>query len=339
MNRASFLLLLAAGAIAAGSVPLDAVAQVTDAATADTPSFLTQMILYVQAEQQRLHRALAGAIRTLKAEGSATAAWGLISLSFLYGVFHAAGPGHGKAVLSAYLLTQPTALRKSLMLAAASSLMQGVTAVVVVTGALLVLGLAVRTSGLVVQWLETASFALVAVVGGWLAWRAARALAPALGLASGPAEAHAHGHHHHHHDHDHDHDHDHGSCGHAHVPTPAQAESAGSLREMAGVVMSIGIRPCSGAVLVLVFANVLGMTLAGIAAVMAMSVGTAIAVSLIALAAVGARDAAWSLARLDDQRVAMTAQGIALAGGLLLLLIGTLFAYASATQPAPPLGL
>ncbi len=336
MSRASFLLLLAAGALAALNVPLESVAQTSDptASPADAPSFLTQLILYVQTEQQRLHRALAGAIRTLKAEGSATAAWGLISLSFLYGVFHAAGPGHGKAVLSAYLLTQPTALRKSLVLAAASSLMQGVTAIVIVTGVLVVIGLAARTSGLVVQWLETASFALVALVGGWLALRAARALAPALGLASAPAEAHAHGHHHHH-----DHDHDHGSCGHAHVPTPAQAASAGSLREMTGVVLSIGIRPCSGAVLVLVFANVLGMTLAGIAAVMAMSVGTAIAVSLIALAAVGARDAAWSLARLDDRRVAMTAQGIALAGGLLLLLIGTLFAYASATQPAPPLGL
>lgn len=96
--------------------------QVTET-TASEPSFLTQTILYIQAEQQRLHRALAGAIRTLKAEGSVTAAWALISLSFLYGVFHAAGPGHGKAVLSTYLVTQPTALKKSLALAAASSFM------------------------------------------------------------------------------------------------------------------------------------------------------------------------------------------------------------------------
>ena len=108
---------------------------------------------------------------------------------------------------------------------------------------------------------------------------------------------------------------------------------AGSLREMIGIVLSIGIRPCSGAILVLVFAQVLGMTFAGIAAVLAMSAGTAIAVALIALAAVGLRDGAWALTRLDNARVEAAAHGLALVGGLILLVMGTLFAFASATQP------
>lgn len=312
--------------------------QVTET-TASDPSFLTQTILYIQAEQQRLHRALAGAIRTLKAEGSVTAAWALISLSFLYGVFHAAGPGHGKAVLSTYLVTQPTALKKSLALAAASSFMQGVTAIVVVMGVLTVLGVALRSSGMIVQWLEAASFALVACVGAWLIWRSLRVLFPQLVPAGG-------GHHHHHHDHGHghahDHDHDHAhhhdhdcdahGCGHTHMPTPQQASAAGSLREMAGVVFSIGVRPCSGAILVLVFAQVAGMTLAGIAAVLAMSAGTALAVALIALAAVGLRDGAWAVTRLDDARVEKAVHWLAIAGGVVLVLMGSLFAYASATQ-------
>lgn len=308
--------------------------QVTET-PASEPSFLTQTILYIQAEQQRLHRALAGAIRTLKAEGSVTAAWALISLSFLYGVFHAAGPGHGKAVLSTYLVTQPTALKKSLALAAASSFMQGVTAIVVVLGVLTVLGVALRSSGMIVQWLEAASFALVACVGAWLIWRSLRVLFPQLVPAGG-------GHHHHHHDHghghahDHDHHHDHDcgthGCGHTHMPTPQQASAAGSLREMAGVVFSIGVRPCSGAILVLVFAQVAGMTLAGIAAVLAMSAGTALAVALIALAAVGLRDGAWAVTRLDDARVEKAVHWLAIAGGVVLVLMGSLFAYASATQ-------
>ena len=302
--------------------------QVTET-TASEPSFLTQTILYIQAEQQRLHRALAGAIRTLKAEGSVTAAWALISLSFLYGVFHAAGPGHGKAVLSTYLVTQPTALKKSLALAAASSFMQGVTAIVVVLGVLTVLGVALRSSGMIVQWLEAASFALVACVGAWLIWRSLRVLFPQLVPAGG-------GHHHHHHDHGHGHHHDHDcdahGCGHTHMPTPQQASAAGSLREMAGVVFSIGVRPCSGAILVLVFAQVAGMTLAGIAAVLAMSAGTALAVALIALAAVGLRDGAWAVTRLDDARVEKAVHWLAIAGGVVLVLMGSLFAYASATQ-------
>ena len=298
-------------------------------------SFLTQTILYIQTEQQRLHRSLAGAIRTLKDEGSTAAAWTLIALSFLYGVFHAAGPGHGKAVLSAYLVTQPTALKRSLLLAAASSFMQGITAIVLVTGVIAIFGLALRSSGVIVQWLEAASFALVADVGLWLIWRSAKALAPRFGFDMGAA-----GHHHHHHGHDdhghiHDHDHQHGEdCGHTHFPTPAESMQAGSLREMIGIVLSIGIRPCSGAILVLVFAQVLGMTLAGIAAVLAMSAGTAIAVALIALAAVGLRDGAWALTRLDDTRIEVAVHSLAVIGGFLLLVMGTLFAYASATQPA-----
>jgi len=320
--------------------------QVTET-TAPEPSFLTQTILYIQAEQQRLHRALAGAIRTLKAEGSVTAAWALISLSFLYGVFHAAGPGHGKAVLSTYLVTQPTALKKSLALAAASSFMQGVTAIVVVMGVLTVLGVALRSSGMIVQWLEAASFALVACVGAWLIWRSLRVLFPQLVPAGGGhhhhhhdhGHGHGHGHahdhdHDHHHDHAHHHDHDCGTqgCGHTHMPTPQQASAAGSLREMAGVVFSIGVRPCSGAILVLVFAQVAGMTLAGIAAVLAMSAGTALAVALIALAAVGLRDGAWAVTRLDDARVEKAVHWLAIAGGVVLVLMGSLFAYASATQ-------
>lgn len=297
-------------------------------------SFVTRTILYVQAEQQRLHRALAGAIRTLRAEGSAAAAWGLISLSFLYGLFHAAGPGHGKAVLSTYLLTQPTALRRSLLLAAASSFMQGLTAIVMVVGVISIFGLALRSTGLFVQWLEAASFTLVGLVGLWLVWRSARALAPQFGFSAAGHHHHSHGHDHaHDHAHDHDHEHDE-NCGHAHFPTPQQATQAASLREMAGIVMSIGIRPCSGAILVLVFAQAVGMTIAGIAAVLAMSAGTALAVALIALVAVSARDATWAVTRLDDARIALAVHGLAIIGGLLLAVLGLLFAFASATQPA-----
>lgn len=305
----------------------------------EEPSFFARTVLYIQQEQQRLHRALAGAIRTLKEEGSVTATWALISLSFLYGLFHAAGPGHGKAVLSTYLVTQPTALKRSLLLAAASSFMQGVTAVVVVFGVVAVFGLALRSTGTMVQWLEAASFALVAFVGLWLIWRSAHALAPRFGISlpGGRLVHHHHSHDHAEHDHHHGHSHDHGhgeACGHSHMPTPQQAMQAASVREMAGIVLSIGIRPCSGAILVLVFAQVLGMSLAGIAAVFAMSVGTALAVALIAMAAVGMRDGAWALTRLDDTRVEIATYSLALIGGVVLTFIGSLFAYASATQPA-----
>ena len=48
------------------------------------------------------YRALSGLIRAAKTDGSAY--WSLIGISFIYGVFHAAGPGHGKAVISSYMV-------------------------------------------------------------------------------------------------------------------------------------------------------------------------------------------------------------------------------------------
>ena len=66
----------------------------------------------------------------------------------------------------------------------------------------------------------------------------------------------------------------------------AQLERAGNWRTSLGVVFSIGLRPCSGAILVLVFARAVDLPLAGVAAVAAMSMGTAATVVMLATAAV-----------------------------------------------------
>src|SRR6185437_15067095 len=57
---------------------------------------------YILAKQAEFYRMLSGTIRAAKTDGSA--AYTLLGISFLYGIFHAAGPGHGKAVISSYLV-------------------------------------------------------------------------------------------------------------------------------------------------------------------------------------------------------------------------------------------
>ena len=276
--------------------------------------------------QQDFHRELIDALRTLSQSASLGAAWALAAASFLYGVFHAAGPGHGKAVISTYLLATDQDLRRGIALSVAASLCQGVVAVVLVYGLIGLAGWLPKDTTTAVSWSERASYGLVILLGAFLAWRGVRALARRW---QSPAGHSAHGH---------PHSHDHGACGHAHGPTVSELRRATGLREIAGIVLSVGLRPCTGAVLVLVFARALDMALAGVAAVAAMSVGTALTVSGLAVAAVKARSLVTGFG--DDRSSALAAalEAVGLIGGVVLILLGASLLQTS-LAPAHPLGL
>ena len=254
------------------------------------PGLVSELLAEARALQQRFYRDLPAAVRRVQKAGTATAATGLILLSFAYGVFHAVGPGHGKVVVSTYLLANERALRRGILLAFLSSLFQAITAIVAVGLVVLLLGFTARTTRTLVPWLETASYAAVALIGLWLTIRALWRL-----FSGHPAHSHSHTHEHGPHDHEHSHDHgcDEG-CGHAHMPSPETLDTKG-FWGLVGVALSVGIRPCTGAILVLVFAYTLGAFWIGAVSALAMSIGTALTVSLLALLALGGKRIAFAL--------------------------------------------
>src|SRR5262249_27248091 len=81
---------------------------------------------WIFAKQAEFYRQFSGLIRAAKSDG--TAAWSLFALSFLYGAFHAAGPGHGKAVISSYLVANEQTWRRGVVLSFASALLQALVA-------------------------------------------------------------------------------------------------------------------------------------------------------------------------------------------------------------------
>lgn len=303
--------------------------------------YWSRLAVEIQVIQRDLHRALAAAIAAVREEGM-VAAWTLVGLSFLYGIFHAAGPGHGKVVISTYLLTQESELKRGLVLSLAAALVQGLVAIVVVETTVRVLGLTMRQAQGVVPSLEAASYGLIALVGAGLVFTRGRRLLRAL-VRPGGGHGHGHDHHHHHHhghDHHHDHSHDHADCGHSHGPSRADLAAPLNLRSAAALVLSIGIRPCSGAVLVLVVAYSMGLRLTGMASVLAMSLGTAITVGILAALSVFARDMARRLAaRMPEHAggLSLAAEGVAVAGGLTILVLGLLLLQAVLGAPAHPL--
>jgi ABC-type nickel/cobalt efflux system permease component RcnA len=317
------------------------------------------IIGWLLAKQSEFYREMSSTIRAAKTDGSAV--WALLAISFAYGIFHAAGPGHGKAVISSYLVANRETARRGIALAFVSAMLQSLVAVLIVAIGAWLLNITAKTMCGAEKVIAIASYGLIAAFGARLVWTKGanfiRALqvhppAPALALASVSVShghvrhdhaghdhaSHAHHQHSHfdaHHDHSHDdhghahaHDHDHTGhvhdehCGHSHGPLPSELAGPGGWRRGLGAIFAVGLRPCSGAILVLVFALAQGLFWAGIAATFAMGIGTAITVAAIAVLAVSAGGIARRLSGASDGSGALIMRGIEFAAAGLVLLFG-----------------
>ncbi|KQW29392.1 delayed-early response protein/equilibrative nucleoside transporter [Rhizobium sp. Root274] len=323
------------------------------------------LLVWINTHQQAFYRSLTTALKAMREDPSALAT--LIGLSFAYGVFHAAGPGHGKAVISSYMLANEIELKRGILVAFVSALLQALVAIAVVGAAYFVLRGTAITMTVATQALETASYAMIVVFGVWLLVRklkvsfasslrgpqTASPLFDGAAAAAGQpgitaslfaateeqagtptlrpaqtsrfrADAIDHGHdalapgsvcH---------------ECGITHVPDPAMLRmNAFGLRDAWSAVIAVGLRPCSGALLVMTFALLNGLVLGGVLSVLAMALGTAITVSALASLAVGAKGLALRLSGPGSRRAGMVASGIEIGAAVLVILLGALLLVAS----------
>jgi nickel/cobalt transporter (NicO) family protein len=311
---------------------------------------------WILQKQAEFYRMLSGLIRAAKADGRA--AYTLMGISFLYGIFHAAGPGHGKAVISSYLVANDETWRRGVVLSFASAILQAFTAIAIVGIAAAMLGATAKAMGDTVRVIEILSYALIVLIGLRLLWVKGRAFLRLLrgekqehhahhhghehahhhdhGHGHGQHHAHGHDHHQHKHEHDHDHahdddhhhhhDHDHedeaSAWGHAHAPEPQDLTGRHWLRRGLAAIIAVGLRPCSGAIIVLVFALAQGLFWIGVASTFLMGLGTAITVAAIATLAVGARGFAGRLAKAKPGMGMILIRGLETAAALVIVLFG-----------------
>lgn len=285
----------------------------------------------LEAGQEAAQNRMAAAIRALRS-GEAGALAAFWAVCFSYGVLHAAGPGHGKLLIGGYGVARRVPMGPLAGLALASSLAQAAVAVALVYAAVAVLGLSrLAVEGAADRWMAPASHAMIAGLGLWLAWRGARGLRRQAGAGHDTAHDHAHGHGHendHGHGHGHHHDAHCASCGHAHGPTLEEVSRLTGWRDAVALVAGIALRPCTGALFVLILTWQLGIAAAGIAGVFIMGLGTALVTTTVAGLAVWAREGA--LQGLGGGRIGRALPLIELTFGTLIavaalwLLMGTL---------------
>lgn len=285
--------------------------------------------------------------------------WELFGISFVYGIFHAVGPGHGKAVISSYLVANEETWRRGVVLSFASAGIQAVVAIIVVAIAAVLLGATAKAIGLTVHLVEIVSYGLVVLIGlrllyvkgrafliasRELTWRPAADLAfatvpaatavraPAFQLSSKRPGAMAmraaqcqldgciaHGF-----QCEGDHDHHASAWGHAHGPEPAALAGAGGWRRGMAAVVAVGLRPCSGAIIVLIFALAQDLFWTGVGATLMMGLGTALTVAAIATLAVGARRAASRIAESRSGLGMLTMRAIEVGASALIVAFGGL---------------
>ena len=242
---------------------------------------LDRLGYWAASQQKEFQNGMARALRAVRA-GEAGAVLALLSACFAYGLAHAAGPGHGKVLIGGYGFARRVPMLRLSVIALLASLGQAVTAVVLVyVGVLLLNATREAMIGTTEALMAPVSYGAIALIGLWLVWRGGRKL-----IAS------RRGDHLHHHDHDHDHEGEGAvcaSCGHAHGPTLAEVEQAGTLREALALIAGIAVRPCTGALFVLIITWQMGIAATGIAGAFAMALGTALITIAVGLAAGGLR--------------------------------------------------
>ncbi len=307
------------------------------------------VVTSVIAWQKELHIMLSGHMKAVS-ENAFGYGGALIALSFGYGVFHAVGPGHGKAVIVTYLGANKESMRKGIFISFAAALFQSVVAIVLVSLLARVLEFKLTDVHNYGNDVTQVSYVLVMLLGAMLIvtsvrrmFRLRRASKEVNGHGADHQEhsghkeqmnhSHAHLHSHDHsneHDHHHSpehHTHEHGAgcgCSHAHAPTENE-----SVLQTLAVILSMGLRPCSGAIVVLIYAHLVGVYSYGVIATLLMGVGTGLSVSLIAIATLYARSRLERLVNKSGNQTAHFQQLIShyvrFVGGVILTLLGWSF--------------
>lgn len=280
--------------------------------------------------QTRFYSGLTDALTNVSTDGHA-AQW-LLMLSFLYGIFHAVGPGHGKAVVSAYLFATGDSLKRGIALSFSASFVQALSAISIVTVAAIVFNVTAVTMTHVTDLVEIGSYSLITVLGlTLLASRIWRVIATPRGpIVSGqffceeipagcvempepesrPVMASPgsirHG----------------VNCNCAEAVRLAGCEEATTLPGYLSAVFSVGVRPCSGALIVLVFALSQGLFAAGVLSVLAMAAGTGLTVTAIAILSVVARGLMMRSVAGNSARMAALSSALQIGAAAVFFLFG-----------------
>lgn len=287
------------------------------------------ILLFAIQMQTLFYQKLTAALDAFSSNSSA--GFWLIGLSFLYGIFHAVGPGHGKAVISSYVVATGDTRRRAVLLSLIASILQAVSAIIIISATAMIFNATATTITKVTDNIEMVSYGLVALLGLGLlfvkgriffkTWQRRKVSKSGFACDAIPAgvtseselleidpNAVLHG----------------VNCACVEVSQLAIKGREVTWKEMIATVLSIGVRPCSGALIVLVFAMSRNLYMAGVASVFAMAGGTALTVGLVAFFSGTARNLLNRFAKADSIAASRLSASLQFAAALVVFCFGSL---------------
>lgn len=299
-------------------------------------SYWYEIIRQIIEWQQLFHKSLSVHINEISKDPVYHGAV-LIALSFFYGVFHAIGPGHGKAIIMVYLSSHRESLRRGAIISLLAAFLQAIVAIILVVVLSKILSIKFSDVNSHADQVSLVSYLLIMALGAFLfamaifkQWTHIRQWTLNLRSSRKPTCSH--------HDHKIEHHHDHSCCGgkHAHQSVPQE-----SLWQSLGVIFSMGIRPCAGAIIVLIYAHLVGVFYYGIIATLVMGLGTGVAVAGMALGTQLARNWFETIIATSSKPLLMrlnVSAWLRVFGGLVIFLLGfSLFQSAMPVSGGHPL--
>ena len=215
--------------------------------------------------QRQVNAGVAIHMRALETGNSFVAFFLGLGVAFLYGMVHALGPGHGKFVIMSYFMGREVYVLRGLIMAVQMAVVHVIAAVVIVWVADILLKTSLGIGLADVPGIRAGSFLIIAGIGVYMLYQAVRG-------SQGHTHTHNHTHdrnHHHHHGHSHDHPH-----------------AASHATESGLVALAVGMVPCPGAVLVMLYAIANDMIYPGFLLVAAMSAGIGLTIAILGVATI-----------------------------------------------------
>ncbi len=270
--------------------------------------FIDDILAQISRWQSDANRALTAEVRAIRQGQGIAAILALVGIGFLYGVVHALGPGHGKAIVAAYFMDRARHWSAAIFAGgwiALGHTISGILIVLVLAGILRLASLEVVDQS---RFIEIVAYGMIVAIGLW------RFIAGLRGSGHDHSPDNGHGHHHdpHHHGDDHPpslHD----------LPVSWRDRLRQFLRPdaMLGLLTVAGAVPCSGAMILLLFSLANGLLLVGLLGAFAISVGMALTLIVLGFTAVALRKRF-----VDDGGHGWLQRGMTIAGGLLVAFVG-----------------
>ena len=260
--------------------------------------------------QRQVNAGVAIHMRALETGNSFAAFFLGLGVAFLYGMVHALGPGHGKFVIMSYFMGREVYVLRGLVMAVQMAVVHVIAAVVIVWVADILLKTSLGIGLADVPGIRAGSFLIIAAIGVYMLYQAIRG-----SRGHTHTHTHTHGHNHHHHHHGHSHDHTHG----------ASHATEGGL-----VALAVGMVPCPGAVLVMLYAIANDMIYPGFLLVAAMSAGIGLTIAILGVATILLRQFATRFIENSGRGVAVVRFRTLsnTIGALLVFVIGTVSFFA-----------